>query len=322
MPDTIISTSALTKYYGKVLGVKDLDLEVVSGEVFSFLGPNGAGKTTTIRLLMGLLKPTAGSGSILGLDTWSQTVGVKRKVGYLPGDARLYRGMKGEEHIKYIAALNGDGEKTGLELAERLDLDISRRAGGYSRGMGQKLAIILALMKSPPVIIMDEPTNGLDPLTQRELYEILNERRNEGATILFSSHNLPEVERICDRVGIIRQGELVATERMEHLRAMRLRNVEIIFEGAMPADLGLESLPGVSEVERMGNRAQLKLRGDINPLLRLIARYDVADFSVSHASLEDVFIEFYELPEEKIEAEETPAVKPPSPPRPLRGGRK
>jgi len=313
LPETIISTSSLTKYYGKVLGVKDLDLEVASGEVFGFLGPNGAGKTTTIRLLMGMLKPTTGGGTILGLDTWSQSVGVKRQVGYLPGDARLYRSLKGEEHIRYVAALNGTGEKTGLELASRLDLDISRRVAGYSRGMGQKLAIVLALMKSPPVIIMDEPTNGLDPLTQRELYEILNERRNAGATILFSSHNLPEVERICDRVGIIRKGELVATERMENLRAMRLRNVEIIFEGAIPGDVDLESLPGVSEVERMGNRAQLKLRGDINPLLRLVARHDVADFTVSHASLEDVFIEFYELPEEKKEEEE-PAVKPPPPP--------
>jgi ABC-2 type transport system ATP-binding protein len=296
LAETIISTTSLTKYYGKVLGVRDLDLEVAPGEVFGFLGPNGAGKTTTIRLLMGLLRPSAGSGSILGMDTWSQTVAVKARVGYLPGDARLYRGMKGEEHIRYIASLNGTGEKTGLELASRLELDITRRAAGYSRGMGQKLAIILALMKSPPVIIMDEPTNGLDPLTQRELYEILNERRNEGATILFSSHNLPEVERICDRVGIIRSGGLVATERMEDLRAMRLRNVEIIFEGALPADLDLESLPGVTGVERMGTRVQMKLRGDINPLLRLAARYDVADFSVSHASLEDVFIEFYEQP--------------------------
>jgi ABC-2 type transport system ATP-binding protein len=176
-------------------------------------------------------------------------------------------------------------------------LELGRKASTYSRGMKQKLAIILALMKNPPLIIMDEPSNALDPLTQKLLYDILNERRNNGATILFSSHNLPEVERLADRVGIIRQGTLAGTERIEDLREKRLRNVEIIFEGGLPADLALESLPGVTGIELLGNRVQLKLKGDINPLLKLVSRYEVADFSVSHASLEDVFLEFYEQPE-------------------------
>ena len=294
----VISTESLTKLYGRVVGVKDLDLEVEEGEVFGFLGPNGAGKTTTIRLLMGLMRPSTGSARVMGLDAWKDSVAVKEKVGYLPGDAALYEKMTGEAHVKFVASFCRDAsqvETAGYDLASLLELELERKVHGYSKGMKQKLAIVLALMKKPPLIIMDEPTNALDPLTQKVLYDILNERREEGATILFSSHNLPEVERIANRVGIVRKGTLVGTERIEDLRGMRLRNVEVIFEGDVPADLDLERVPGVSGVERLGNRLQLKLRGDINPLLKIVARYDVADFSVSHASLEDVFLEFYKL---------------------------
>jgi ABC-2 type transport system ATP-binding protein len=288
----VIRTESLTKHYGKVVGVEGLALEVQEGEVFGFLGPNGAGKTTTIRCLMGLLRPTAGRATVLGLDSWRQSVAVKEKVGYLPGDAALYGRLTGEATIRFIAGFDGHGRKEGLELASRLALGLDRRVSGYSKGMKQKLAIVLALMKKPPVLIMDEPTNALDPLTQHVLYEILNEYREAGTTILFSSHNLPEVERICDRVGIIRDGQLVGTERMEELRSLRLRNVEIIFTGAVPD--GLDALPGVSDLDlQAGNRAQLKLKGDINPLLKRVAQYEVADFSVGHASLEDVFLEFY-----------------------------
>jgi ABC-2 type transport system ATP-binding protein len=296
MPDKVISTGSLTKLYGHVVGVRELDLEVERGEVFGFLGPNGAGKTTTLRLLMGLLKPTSGEAAVFGLDAWRDSVAVKEKVGYLPGEAALYERLTGEGHIAFVASFNGHGEKAGLELASRLELEIGRKVSTYSRGMKQKLALTLALMKNPPLIMMDEPTNALDPITQKLLYDILNERRNDGATILFSSHNLPEVERMADRVGIIRQGTLAGTERIEGLREKRLRNVEVIFDGELPKGLELESLVGVSDIEYLGNRVQLKLKGEINPLLRLVARYDVADFSVSHASLEDVFLEFYEEP--------------------------
>ena len=287
-----IRTESLTKHYGKVVGVEDLALEVEEGEVFGFLGPNGAGKTTTLRCLMGLLRPTAGRAIVLGLDAWKETVRVKEKVGYLPGDAALYARLTGEGTISFVAGFDNRGEEAGRELASRLDLVIDRKVGGYSKGMKQKLAIVLALMKKPPLLIMDEPTNALDPLTQHILYDILNEYREAGTTILFSSHNLPEVERICDRVGIIREGQLVGTERIEDLRSMRLRNVEIIFAGSVPD--GLDSLPGVSDLDvQAGNRVQLKLKGDINPLLKRVAQYEVADFSVGHASLEDVFLEFY-----------------------------
>src|SRR5450759_3458134 len=235
MPDTVIKTSELTKLYGTVVGVRDLELEVERGEVFGFLGPNGAGKTTTLRLLMGLLRPSAGKADVFGLDAWKDSVAVKEKVGYLPGEAALYERMTGIGHIKFVANFNGNGEEEGFNLAERLELELERKVQTFSRGMKQKLAIILALMKNTPLIIMDEPTNALDPITQKLLYDILNERRNDGATILFSSHNLPEVERMADRVGIIRQGTLAGTERIEDMRAKRLRNVEVIFDGELPA---------------------------------------------------------------------------------------
>jgi len=294
LPKIIIGTEALTKYYGKVVGVEGLNLEVEEGELFGFLGPNGAGKTTTIRLVMGMLKPNRGRASVLGLDAWRQSVEVKRLVGYLPGEPAFYPRMTGEEMVRFVASFDGNGEDSGRELAGRLELDsghLGRKVGGYSRGMRQKLALVLAMQKRPPLLLMDEPTNALDPLTQHILYEILNEYRDTGTTLLFSSHNLPEVERLADRVGIIKEGHLVDTERIENLRSKRLRSVEIIFSGDVPD--GLETIPGVSELERAGNRVQLKLRGDVNQLLKRVAQYDVADFSVTHASLEDVFLEFY-----------------------------
>jgi ABC-2 type transport system ATP-binding protein len=294
MAVAVIKTEALTKHYGKVVGVEDLYLEVNEGEVFGFLGPNGAGKTTTIRCLMGLLKPTSGRGEVLGLDTWKQSVSVREKVGYLAGESALYDRLTGEALIRFISRFDNHSESHGLELAERLNLTLDRKVSGYSRGMKQKLAVVLALMKKPPLLMMDEPTNALDPLTQHMLYEILNEYRESGTTIMFSSHNLPEVERICDRVGIIRDGNLVATERMQDLRNMRLRNVEITFAREVPGELG--SIPGVSDLEEQaGNRVQLKLKGEIDPLVKMIASYDVADLSAKHASLEDVFFEFYGL---------------------------
>lgn len=289
--ERVISAQGLTKYYGKVRGVEDLHLEVSRGELFGFLGPNGAGKTTTMRLLMGLLRPTRGSATVLGRDCWSDNVAINMEVGYLPGGSPLYSNLTGEKHISFIAGFTGTGAKNGHALADRLQLDLSRRIDGYSSGMRQKLALVLALMKKPPVLIMDEPTSGLDPLMQHQLYKILEDYREEGITVMFSSHNLPEVERICSRVGIIRDGRLVGTERIEDLRSKRLRNVEVIFSDRV-AD-GLEDLEGVSQFEVVDKRARFKIAGDMNPLVRMLAEYEIADFSVSHASLEDVFMEFY-----------------------------
>jgi ABC-2 type transport system ATP-binding protein len=291
MAEALVKTEGLTKFYGKVVGVQDLDLEVFRGELFGFLGPNGAGKTTTIRLIMGMLKPNRGRASVLGLDTWARSVDVKRLVGYLPGEPALYPRMTGEEMIRFVASFDHHGEESGRELARRLELDLDRRTEGYSRGMKQKLAIVLALMKDPPLLIMDEPTNGLDPITQHALYETLNEMREGGTTVLFSSHNLPEVERLADRVGIIRQGRLAGTERIEDLRSMHLRNVEAIYSGEPPE--GLDRLDGVTGIERAGNRVQLKFKGDLNALLSLMTTRELHDLTIGHANLEDIFLEFY-----------------------------
>lgn len=291
MTNKVIVTESLTKYYGKTVGVEDLALEVEEGEIYGFLGPNGAGKTTTLRMLMGLIQPTRGTGTILGYDTWRRSVDVRRRVGYLPGDAALYQELTGEAHIRFISKFNDHELKNGIDLASRLELELNKRVEDYSRGMKQKLALVLALMKKPLLLIMDEPTNALDPLTQHALYELLREYRRDGTTVLFSSHNLPEVERVCSRVGIIRGGHLSRVERIEDLGVKRMRNVEVIFAGEVPE--GLENIPGVSNVEINGERVELKLKGNIDPLIKRIAGYDVADLSLTHASLEDIFLEFY-----------------------------
>ena len=233
MARDVIVTENLTKHYGKVVGVESLDLRVSEGEIFGFLGPNGAGKTTTMRLLMGLLAPTEGSASILDLDCWKRSVEVKRLVGYLPGEPAMYKRLTGDRLIRFVAGFGAD-EKAGFDFAERLELDIKRQLKEYSRGMKQKLALTLALMRRAPLVIMDEPTNGLDPLTQYVLYEILQEQRQAGVTILFSSHNLHEVERISDRVGIIKDGRMATVQKIEELRALKLRNIDVTFKDRPP----------------------------------------------------------------------------------------
>lgn len=293
LPEAVIRAESLTKYYGAVKGVDSLDLEVAPGEVFGYLGPNGAGKTTTIRVLLGFLRPTSGKASVFGLDSWSRSVEIKSRVGYLPGEGGLYRRLTGDEHIRYVSRFNGpEAEAWGRELAARLELETERPVSDFSRGMKQKLAIVLALMKKPDLLIMDEPTNALDPLTQHTLYEVLGERRDAGATILFSSHNLHEVERIADRVGIIREGTIVATERMDELYQKRLHKVEVAFAGDIPD--GLDRVPGIAELEReTGDRAHITFKGDINPLVRYLAEHELAELSITHGSLEDIFLEYY-----------------------------
>lgn len=296
MEEVAISARGLTKYYGKNVGIEDLDLDVHHGELFGFLGPNGAGKTTFMRTLMGIFKPTGGKATVLGYDSWKDSVAVNRTVGYLSGSTPLYGHMTGEQHIEFVSRFNGFSTDNGLSVARRLELDVGRKVEGYSSGMKQKLALVLVLMKEAPLLIMDEPTNSLDPLMQQQVYQELRERKEQGTTILFSSHNLPEVERMADRVGVIRQGHLVGTERIEDLRTKRLRNIEVIFTGAVPEALaGIEGVTDLTMVA--GNRVQFRFRGDMNPLIRLFGSHDIADLNISHASLEDVFLEFYGAPE-------------------------
>ncbi len=291
----VIETRGLTKRYGRDAepALIDLDLVVEPGEIFGFLGPNGAGKSTTIRLLLGFLHPTSGSATVLGQDIGSGSVEIRRRTGYLPGGIAFWDGLTGERLLDELAAMSGRPPIRRADLADRLEMPaatLRRTVRDYSRGMRQKLGIIQALQHDPELAILDEPSEGLDPLMQRAFYEILEELRAAGRTIFFSSHVLSEVERICDRVAIVRHGRLVALEDIASLLARRKRNVELRFDGAPPV---LERLLGVSEVRVSGDRLTCRLEGDVAPFLRAIADTHVRDLTIEPARLEDAFLEYY-----------------------------
>jgi ABC-2 type transport system ATP-binding protein len=291
---TVIETSGLTKYYGRVRGVEDLDLQVGEGEVFGFLGPNGAGKTTTIRLLMGLLRPDRGQARVNGFDAWSQAAQVRAVVGNLPGEFNLYENLTGEQFLRFFAALRGSEDLSyAREVAKRFDLDLSRRVSGYSRGMKQKLALIQAVMHRPPLLLLDEPTAGLDPLMQQEFYHLVDEIHAGGQTIFLSSHFLPEVERVCSRVGIIRQGTLVAVEEIDALKAKAFRWMTITFAHDAPVD-EFAGLSEVGHLERRNNRAlHFTVSGPLDAIIKMAARFSVVDLEYRPATLEEIFLTYY-----------------------------
>jgi len=290
----VISTNGLTKYYGKARGVEDLTMTVPQGAVYGFLGPNGAGKTTTIRCLLGMLKPTAGSCSVLGEDVTLDGAALRRRIGYVPGDVRLYDTETGRWHLDHVAGLRGGKGPLTDELLERFDLDPSRRVKELSKGNKQKLALILGIAHDPELLILDEPTSGLDPLNQEAVYSVIEERVAAGCTVFLSSHVLSEVERVCDKVGIIRSGRLVTEESVKSLLEKRLREVEVTFAEPVTAAL-LGELPGVDSVVTLsGQSLAARVRGDaIDDVLKRIASRKVSDIRIQHASLEDVFMEFY-----------------------------
>jgi beta-exotoxin I transport system ATP-binding protein len=291
----VIETRGLTKRYGReqTPALADLDLRVEPGEIFGFLGPNGAGKSTTIRLLLGFLHPTAGGATVLDNDIETGSVEIRRRTGYLPGGISFWDGLTGERLLDELAAMSGKQPVRRADLADRLELPVTtirRPIRDYSRGMRQKLGIIQALQHDPELAILDEPSEGLDPLMQLAFYEILEDLRKEGRTIFFSSHILSEVERICDRVAIVRHGRLVALEDVGSLLARRKRNVELRFEGEAPA---LDRLEGVSDVRIVGDRLTCLLEGDVEPFIRAIADSHVRDLTIEPARLEDAFLEYY-----------------------------
>ena len=311
---TAIETQGLTKDYGRstpvargsvVRALDDVSVSVREGEVFGFLGPNGAGKSTMIRLLLGYLHPTAGRASVLGLDAVRDSVAIRARVGYLPGGIALYDSMTGEGLLDYLAALYDRRPSRRAELVDRLELSertLSRPVRDYSRGMRQKIGIIQALQHDPELAILDEPTEGLDPLMQHAFYSLLDELHRAGRTIFFSSHVLSEVERVCDRVAIVRQGRLVALQEVATLLAHRQRNVEIRLGGPAPT---LDGVPGVSNVIAQDGLVRLKLQGDVGPFLRAISGAAVTDLTIEPAHLEEAFLELYEdsEPEEESRAE-------------------
>ena len=291
-----IATSSLTKRYGPVTALDGVDLVVPPGVTYGFLGPNGAGKTTTIRLLMGFVRPTSGTARIWGRDCWHDGVNARADLGFLvPADA-LYPDMSGAALLDYMAALSGKPPVLRRLLLDALELGqdaLQRRLNTYSKGMKQKLALTAAIQAQPALLVLDEPTDGLDPLIQRAFEQVLRDLRGQGATIFMSSHDLAEVERTCERVAIIREGRIVAEETIGELKSRHRRMAEITFAGAPP--LGLDALDGTAVVKRDSNRVVLSLEGDLTPLLRFLgSREDVVDLLLSPPRLEDIFLGFYD----------------------------
>lgn len=293
MSQPVIETTDLTVYYGKQRGIVDVDLTVEKGEVFGFLGPNGAGKTTTQRVLLDVLRPTAGRAAIFGLDCQQQGVELRRRVGYLPGELALYTNMKARAFFEMFAYLHGGGGGNGhwRELAERLDLDVSRTIGKLSRGNKQKVGIVAAFMNRPDLLILDEPTGGLDPLVQQTVLEMVREVKADGRTIFFSSHILPEVQAVCDRVGIIREGQLVATERVESLVSQRINRLNLIFNQLPPA--GAFAMEGVQELQRSGQSVTLEVQQNLPQVLQVAVDHGIRDIETINVSLEEIFLAYY-----------------------------
>jgi ABC-2 type transport system ATP-binding protein len=288
-----ISTHGLTKDYGAGRGIFDLDLTVAEGEVFGYLGPNGAGKTTTIKLLMGLSHATRGGATILGLDVDRDAVAVKKKVGYVPGELPQFGGWRGSEIVAYIAGLRGDLDDREVEVvAKRLALDLSRRYREYSHGNKQKLALLLAFAHRPALLILDEPTSGLDPLHQQEFYGLVHDARERAATIFISSHVLSEVEQVCDRVGIVREGHLATVGQLDQLAGVRAHRVEIEFAERPPVER-LRAIAGFEQVAVEDHRVTGLFRGSFEPLLAALASARVIKFESREPSLEEIFLSFY-----------------------------
>jgi ABC-2 type transport system ATP-binding protein len=285
-----IETSGLTKFYGKTPGIVDLDLLVHTGEVFGFLGPNGAGKSTTIRTLLRFLHPTRGSARVLGTD---DSLEIRRRTGYLPADLGVYPAMTGRQLVRFLGALRGFDKWRNVEaLAARFALDLDRRVGSYSTGNRRKVGIVQAFMHEPELLVLDEPTTGLDPLMQQEFFALIDEVRADGRTVFLSSHVLPEVERLADRVGIVRRSRLVMVEEIEALRSKALRRLEIAF--AQPVDAAtFASLPGVREAVGTGHGLVLAVEGSLDTVMREAARHGVVNLTSHEADLEEVFMGYY-----------------------------
>ena len=304
-PDAVISTHSLTKHYGAVRALNDLTLDVRRGEIFGFLGPNGAGKSTAIRTLLGFLHATRGTATVLGHDIATGSVEIRRNTGYLPGGIALYDSLSGEQVLDYLVDMQRLEPRRRAELCERLELPASvlrRKVRDYSRGMRQKIGVVQALQHDPELAILDEPTEGLDPLMQQAFYRLLDDMRAEGKTVFFSSHVLFEVERLCDRVAIIRAGHLMAIHDVAALLERRKRRVMLRWRGAAPDPA---TLPGLTDVEVDGSRITGTLSGEIAGFVRSIASPNLEDLTIEPASLEEAFLEYY-ADDEKTEAVEEP----------------
>ena len=306
--DPVVEIMRLSKSYGsgskQTVALTDLTLNVNRGEIFGYLGPNGAGKTTTIRLLLDLIRPSSGSARIFGMDTRADSVEIHRRIGFFPAELSLWEGRTGDQIINYVASVRGDTKgivKHADELAEQLDLDTTKRVRDLSSGNKRKLGLVIAMMHSPELLILDEPTGGLDPLVQQTFHEMMDEYRAKGRTVFLSSHVLSEVQAICDRVGILRDGELKAVESVEKITNVEFNWVDVTFRDAVPAGLRqqLESMPSITDVSTNGTRVRMRMVGDFDPLLRAISSGYVEMLHIEEPSLEEIFLAFYSGDEEK-----------------------
>ena len=291
MPN-VIEVVGLTKSYGSRRGIVDVGFDVREGEVFGFLGPNGAGKTTTIRCLLGFIRPDAGRAAIHGLDAWADAPRLHRRMAYLSGDPRYWGELTAERFFDFVGDLRGLPRGAWRPLAERLDADASVPIKKLSHGNRQKVGLVQVFMGSEPLLVMDEPTTGFDPLMQREFLALVGEARAAGRTVFLSSHNLGEAERACDRVAIIREGRIVAIESVEALPSRHVHEVDLVL--AEPPAADVFAMADVEIVATAGREVRLLVRGDLNELLRRLASLDVREMAVSTPDLEDVFMAYYE----------------------------
>jgi ABC-2 type transport system ATP-binding protein len=291
--ESIIKTDNLTKYYGKSRGIDNVNITVRKGDIFGFLGPNGAGKSTTIRTLLDFIRPTSGSASIFGLDCQKDTVKIKKRVGYIPGDFGLFGHMTGWKYLEYFGRIRGGFDaEAARKYARMLDIKLDRKMKEYSRGMRQKVAIIQAQMNNPDLLIMDEPTSGLDPLVQQTVMDMLIEEAGQGTTIFLSSHVLSEVEKVCNRVAIIKEGRIATEEKVEDLRKKSGSVVQVKFGEVVSPEAF--KIPGVVNPAQHNGYLKMTVTGNMENVLAEIARHKVADISIHQMTLEDIFMHYYE----------------------------
>ena len=287
-----IETQNLTKYYGKARGIIDLNLQIEPGEIFGFIGPNGAGKSTTIRTLLGLIFPTSGSGRILGLDIVKDSKEIKKQIGFMPSEVQYYEKMEVLELLRYSANFyETDCESRITELADTFDLDLHRKIIDLSRGNQKKVSILQSLIHEPGLLILDEPTSGLDPLMQAEFFEILKDENSKGTTIFFSSHTLSEVQKMCRRVGIIKEGKIIAVEDIETLRKKQLRKIQVEF--SQPATIGDIDCPGVISPKAEGDNLLFLYSGSMKDFLGYLGGKNIEDLIIEEPSLEEIFMHYY-----------------------------
>jgi len=291
-PKKIIEIKNLTKHYGDVVGIQNLSLDVYHGEIMGFLGPNGAGKTTTIRSCLDLIEKMKGTISIFGMDSHRDAVAIRRQTGYIPGDFGLIPGVSVRSYLKYLLSLGDYTSSRKMEsLAKRLELDLQRKTNELSKGNRQKVGIVQALMMDQQLIIMDEPTVGLDPLMQQEFYRILHEEQKAGKTVFMSSHILAEVEQVCDRVAIIRNGELQVVEDIEVLQKKTGKILEVEFRGDI--DLAEFDIPGVTDVQQEDSHIRMTVHSNLDAIIKQVANYPVLNMRLQTYNLEQLFLKYY-----------------------------